>query len=503
MLRSLRLVSMLSLAAIAALATACRDSGGDDTAIDATGPDSTTTGLTIQEIQSDAVVPGTPVDLRGKVVVAIDNFGDRKGNIFIAEEGGGEFSGVLVFGAPADQVAQLAIGDKIDVVGAEKVEFALATDTSGRTTTELQAPQGGALTVTKVGTGTVPEAHVIDAAALAALDQTARDAELEKWEGVLVRVNNVSVLRDLAQITSSMQDDCTFRDFQVTGPLSIDSSLAAIPAALPMTAECPATGETSLVHVRDCLASVTGMGDYFFNWKILPRATGDIALNGTGCPVPQSPTVENVQAGAVPVGTVVSLDDVYVTAVAFNKKNLWVSDSLTAAPNNSIYVFRGSSAAALSDEIVAGARVDVSGTVLEFDGLDGGDTITEIGTSPSVSFVSAPTGPTVPFSGVSVATLLSIPSNESYESALVRLTGIRLTGAIPTAQPFQRQMTDGTTTFQSDDDIVRSMDAVGTCYSSITGVWQYNPFADTNAWVFVPRNNAGDIVIDATGAACP
>ena len=107
MLRSLRLVSIISLAALAALATACRDDGnGDDTPADARG-DSAQGGLTIQEVQADAMVPGTPVDLRGKVVVAIDTFGDRKGNFFVAEEAGGAFSGVLVFGAPLDQMILL------------------------------------------------------------------------------------------------------------------------------------------------------------------------------------------------------------------------------------------------------------------------------------------------------------------------------------------------------------------------------------------------------------
>ena len=189
MFRSLRLVSFLSLAALAAISTACRDSGsGDDTNIDAPmGPDSTQGGLTIQEVHAEAMVPGTPVELKGKVVVAIDNFGARKGNFWVAEEAGGEFSGVLVFGAPVEQVALLAVGDKVDITGAEKSEFALAADTSGRTTTELVPVSGGAMTVTKVGTGTVPAPHGLDAAILTNMDEATRYAEYEKWEGVLTR----------------------------------------------------------------------------------------------------------------------------------------------------------------------------------------------------------------------------------------------------------------------------------------------------------------------------
>ncbi|MBL8627259.1 MAG: hypothetical protein JNK64_38570 [Myxococcales bacterium] len=494
MFRSLRLVSFLSFAALAAVSTACRDTGGtgDDTNIDAPlGPDSAQGGLTIQEIHADAMVPGTPVELKGKVVVAIDNFGSRKGNFWVAEEGGGEFSGVLVFGAPVEQVALLAVGDKVDITGAEKSEFALAADTSGRTTTELVPVSGGAMTVTKVGTGTVPAPHVIDAAILTNMDEATRYAEYEKWEGVLTRVENVSVVGGIAQIGGTMPDP-TFREFVVTGALHVDSSLANIPSVND------GGGATDLVHTGDCLASVTGMGDYFFSYKILPRATNDIALNGTGCPAPQSPPITDIQSGTITAGTVVNLDNVVVTAIAFNKKNLWVSDAAQAAPNNSIYVFRGSGAAVLPAEIVIGAHVNVSGTVAEFNGNDGGDTLTQIANNPSVTLNPAAATAPLPLEGVSVATLSGAQA-EQYESVLVKLTNIRLTGAVPAAQPYQRAMTDGTTTFISDDDIIRQQDAVGTCFSSIVGVWQYNPFMDTNNWVFIPRDQAGDAVV---GTGC-
>lgn len=523
MLRSLRLVSMLSLAAIAALATACRDSGGDDTAIDATGPDSTTTGLTIQEIQSDTVVPGTPVDLRGKVVVAIDNFGDRKGNIFIAEEGGGEFSGVLVFGAPADQVAQLAIGDKIDVVGAEKVEFALATDTSGRTTTELQAPQGGALTVTKVGTGTVPAPHVIDAVALGQLDQAARDAELEKWEGVLVRVDNVTAQNSPRQITSSMQDDCTFRDFRINASIFVDSSLAAIPATLPMTAECPATTDPNLVNAGDCLASVTGMGDYFFNWKILPRMTSEIGTGGTGCATEDtmalcsdtidndgngfvdcadfscssfcatSATIEMVQTG-VSTGTV-TLEDVIVVALDNNgttTKGFWVQQAAQAAANQGVLIFTSSTA----PTVTIGQHIDVTGQVIEYDGTVGGDTLTEI--SNPVITVVAGTTTALPLSGISINTLKDITSvGEPYESVLVTLTNLKVTTS---AAGDRLTLTDGANTIVMDDESFNYAATdypMNTCFATVTGVMGVNTFDDERR--IFPRT-AADLV---AGTSCP
>ena len=178
-------------------------------------------------------------------------------------------------------IATYAVGDKVDISGAEKVEFALTADTSGRTTTELQPVSGGAMTVTKVGTGTVPAPHIIDAAILSNMDEATRYAEYEKWEGVLTRVENVSVVGGIAQIGGTMPDP-TFREFVVTGALHIDSSLANIPSVND------GGGATDLVHTGDCLASVTGMGDYFFSYKILPRMTADIATAGTACPAAES-----------------------------------------------------------------------------------------------------------------------------------------------------------------------------------------------------------------------
>src|SRR5687768_11030503 len=101
------------VAAVLALLTfnACRDSGGDDDP----RPDSTVPGgdVTIQEVQNDSMVAGTKVTLKGVVVTAIDNFGDRKGDFWVQEPGGGEYSGVQVFGAPLDQVAALTPGDVV------------------------------------------------------------------------------------------------------------------------------------------------------------------------------------------------------------------------------------------------------------------------------------------------------------------------------------------------------------------------------------------------------
>src|SRR5436853_2247743 len=83
---------------IAVAIFACRGSGGggDDTSIDAPG---NSDDVTIQEIQSTNMVAGTQVSVKGVVVTAIDTYGGKTGDFWVEEPGGGEFSGVHVFGA--------------------------------------------------------------------------------------------------------------------------------------------------------------------------------------------------------------------------------------------------------------------------------------------------------------------------------------------------------------------------------------------------------------------
>ena len=523
MLRSLRLLTLASLV----LFPACRgdDGGGDDTTADARIDGPGVNGVTIQEVQNDAMVPGTAVELRGKVVTAIDNFGDRRGNFFVSEPGGGEFSGVLVFGAPADQVAQLAVGDLVDVSGGEKTEFALPADMSGRTTTEIQKIFGGELTVTKVGTGAVPPPHELDLLTVGQMAPAARDAEYEKWEGVLITVRNASVVDAIFGIRSGVgADDCTFRDFGIMGDYRVDSSLAAIPATLLMTDECDAIAEPSIVVLGDCVASVTGMSDYFFSHKILPRSTADIVTGGAACPPPENTmalcmdtidndvngftdcddrncsafcavgsTIELVQTGAA-TGTV-TLDNVIVSGVDTigSTQGIWIQQAAQAAANQGVFVFTGNTAPA----VTIGAVVDVTGNVTEFDvNPVAGDTLTEITQATVTPQVGTMTPVAVP--GIAVATLADIAAlGEPYESVLVRLPAVRVMLEMP---PGDRViLTDGTNTIVMDDDIFNYAAGaypVGTCFSGAVGIMTVNLFDDQRR--FLPR-----AATDLTMVTCP
>jgi hypothetical protein len=498
---------------------ACRDSGGGD---DTGTPDSNTTGsdVTIQEIQSDQMPPCEPANpaacvelkIKGVVVTAIDTFGGRTGDFWVQEPGGGPFSGVQVFGAPLDQVAALSIGDVVDISGAQKAEFALAADTSGNKLTELEPVEGGTMTVTKTGMNMPVQPQVVDALAIGQMtDFMARHAEWEKWEGVLITVNNVQAFSTQECITSmGMCNDMTYQRFDITGDVQVQSSLAAMP--------------TDKVTFGDCFSGVTGVVGYFFDYQILPRTTAEIGTGGTSCPVENTmltcedgldndgngykdcadngcvtasatcratTTIEAIQTATTPPTGGIELQGVYVVAkqrVTGTQKprNMWVSTNPTAAPSQGILVF-GNTSTDLSAYAI-GSRVNVIGTVKEFnDSMNmGTGTLTEISL---VSHSAATgTGTIAAVTDQNAATLMTDATGELYESVLVTLTNVEIK-AVGDSMYHVGQMEQGSTTFKYDDDIFRiaegaSGDPVGTCYSSITGIWSYQVY--DNVWYFLP-----------------
>src|SRR5688572_19326053 len=118
-------LALLSTGLVFAL-VACRGGGGDDTQGDDTPPQDAPPGgsVKIKDVQNDTMPVGTAVEVRGVVVTALDNFGNRTGDFFVQDPEGGPFSGIKVFGAPLDQVATLQVGDVVDITNAEKDEFA-------------------------------------------------------------------------------------------------------------------------------------------------------------------------------------------------------------------------------------------------------------------------------------------------------------------------------------------------------------------------------------------
>jgi len=499
------------LALVLGLAAACRGSnnGGDDTQT----PDAQNTDdVRIQDIQNDSMAECDPADaatctpfaIRGVIVTAIDNYGADTGTLWVQEPEGGPFSGVKVYRASLDQVAALAPGDIVDIEGAVKEEFAcepcMKPDMSGRSLTEIKSAPGGQLTITKKSSGAVPEPAQVDALAIGMLDPAARDAEWEKWEGVLIRVSNVA--QTAKEYAPDMPDPDEY-EFRITGSISVRSALAALPANN---------------HVNDCYASITGVGDYFFNWLLMPRTESDFGGAGAACPAPETScddgidndgngfkdcadnscalasatcrkvtTIEAIQTAATPPTGGIELENVCVSALAratgtpATSKNLWVqsSDGLATA-NNGIYIYGpGTDYGAFT----AGKKVNILGTVKEFNNNTGTGTLTQI-LATSVMATGDTCTPT-PILNQSADNLSMDAAGEPLESVLIELKNVKITTAADPNNYYVGQMQQGTKTFTFDDDIFRVTAAASTttCYS-FTGIWSYQVYND--AWYFLP-----------------
>lgn len=446
-------------------------------------------GITIYDIQTPdgpASTPGTPVEIRGVVVTAVDRFGNRTGGVYVQEPEGGAYSGVMVFDPAIGgglAIEDILPGDIVDVTGGIVDEFSLDTDTTGRKLTEIGSPEGTQVTITRTGTGTVPAPTVVDPVLMAA-----DDVEAEKWEGVLVTIENVAVTFPAEGVSST---DLTLAEMTVTGPFRVGSSLTSLGEAIDENTFDPS-------YPRDaCLSLITGVGDYFFNYKILPRSADDIveAADMSSCLYEDTlaecqnttdddhdgftdcadfscqalgactvfTTIYDIQMGTVAKGSVVSLTDLVVTAVATDL--MWVQE-MGGGAYSGVAVFDGS--ADFSATFSIGDNVTVGGTVTEFF------EVTEI-TSPTVIVEFG--GPEPAPETVSFAALASPATAEQWEGVLVRITDA---GIIDADAGFGEWIVGSAASPVRVDDIMYTPfdeptpPGKGSCYSELIGVFHFS-----------------------------
>jgi hypothetical protein len=463
----------------------------------------------IQDVQNDAMAKGTAVHLEGVIVTAIDSFGTKIGDFWVEEPGGGPFSGVHVYGGPAASVAALVLGDVVTIDGAQKDEFALASDTTGRTLTELKPVTGGAMTVTKTGSAAVPTPDVVDALAIGQMTDPARSAEWEKWEGVLITVKNVAALSKPKCIGAACADP-TLQSFGITGVAKAESALASFPTTIARNL---------------CLASVTGVGDYFFDYLVYPRTTDEVVTGGTSCPAPESTAtlcgdaIDNDANGfsdcadnnciigvntcratstvnALDVATTLptgglelgSTESLYVTAISANGADFWVSTGPGAAmANQGIYVFAAGTT--LPSGIVVGSKVDVIGTAQAYNNDTTGNALLEFNELQ----VSALTGtgsvtPATDAVNVTAAKLTVDATGKQWVGSLVHLTNVAVVTVGTTANHGVGSLKQAGVTFESLPDIIGMTGLpaaeMSKCYASIDGIWTYDVYS--NAYGLVP-----------------
>jgi hypothetical protein len=509
---------------------ACR--GSDDKPTDqvdapvATGDAPPADGSTsIQDVQSDKVAVGAAVELRGVVVTAIDAYGSNAGdNIWVEEPEGGPYSGVHVFRAKGTGIK---VGDLVTISGGVKQEFMLNGDT--HSVTELGAPSGGSMTITKTGTGTVPPPAVVDLLAIGTMaTEDARLAEWEKWEGVLITASNVVAFGNPSCITSKgVCNDNTRTNLSITGVAKLESNLSAFPT----------------FAAGDCLASVTGIVDYAFGFVVFPRATTDVVTGGTACTREVSTgaanlctdTLDNdgngfsdckdfsceVGAGAwlgatctpadamcgcstnlaagasankVNTGTVgaVLLHGMFVTAVT--PTGVWVADALQAAASGGVFVFTGTAPGA---DVVVGAMLP---TVQGLAGPFGSKTekINQI----TIATLSTPVagGALLPVVGTA-ATLSSLTDGRPFAGSLVQIANAKVTAVDATSKRVTLKDAAGGTITMSDTiftGYTGAVPTVGTCYATVTGIMDLQT---TDQVRLLEPRSADDFV--TVGGACP
>lgn len=523
-LRTLTLSSLLGLSLVG-----CRsDSNVKVTDGNNTGGDSgSNAALTVKDVQNAAMPVGTAVALHGVIVTAIDTYGTKTGDIWVEDAGGGAFSGIHVFGAPTSQVASLTVGDVVDITNAEKSEFAISSDTSGLSETELVGAAGGMMSVTKTGSGAVPAAMVVDALAIGQMsDPVMRNAEWEKWEGVLITLNNVSALSSPKCITSQgMCPDATRTSFNITGGAQLESTLADYGMVTP------SGGAARAIKAGDCIGGVTGVLGYAFNYQL--QNTGPVTGLGTACPAPESvcgdgidndgntftdcndnacivsasvcrtPSDITMVQAMTPTGAV-EIDNVYVSAIAHNGRSFWVSTKATATPNEGLYVFNNQT---LDPAIAIGTKVSLIGKVSEFNDDMMGGTLTELAPLQIMPVTGAAV-PMVPVTNKTVAQLLDAATAPQYESVLVTLTNVKFTALGSTANGFvaTAEQTVGTTktTFSVGTDIAQLTAANLVCNATVTGLWtnleaaSNNATTKPNAFGFIPLDTSVGTVATGT-----
>jgi|GEM_PF-2828626 len=444
----------------------------------------------IYAVQKGDVAVGTRVNLRGVVITAIDAFGGNTGTITVQEtevdpaSGTFAYGGVNMFGV--QNAGDFEVGDLVDVVAGEVQEFnfnCLNDPTLPECSDTLQTvTQVSFGAVQQVGVADLPEPVVLDPRDLGELSED-NAVEAEKWEGVVVRFNDVAAVTPVGQVGSS---DPTLQDFRITGALRVVSNYTTFEG----------------VGDDECFASVTGLLSWFFDYQLLPRTGADLAKGGSSCPPAEATAalcddgIDNdadgftdcedfsctglgacvgdavtvAQAKALDNGTAVTIEGAIVVGVdrsANAGDSFWIVDpTAPLADGNGLQVFRGRQAEPLA-ALVPGAVVTVSGSMGEFRGARQVTNLSdlEITGSAGVGYRD----------DLDLADLVDADDGELYEGLPVTLTNLTVvTAPGPVSTGFNFQVTDGSTEIQMSSifsDIAEgALPGVGATISSVRGV---------------------------------
>lgn len=201
-------------------------------------------GDTVYAVQKGEIPAGQTVHLTGLVVTGVAHHANGNGyGLFVQAPAGGPYSGIWVY--TKDGAQNIGRGKEV-IVDGPVAEF----DNFGKWpagVTEIEVSQNGVTVGTVLVTGVAPEP------APAVLDPAMWNDPnaLEPYEGVLVRVHNVTV----------DNPNLGFGEWSLNGGILVDDKLVINPPV--------AAGAT--------FQSITGILDYAFGtYRILPRDSADL-----------------------------------------------------------------------------------------------------------------------------------------------------------------------------------------------------------------------------------
>jgi hypothetical protein len=211
-----------------------------------TGPPQPVDDTPIYDIQQGMVSPGTVVLLENVIASSGLTWSDTPdAAFFVQEPGGGAYSGIQVFVADTTGL-QITPGDDLTITGTYDEFFDMS---------QIEVADASAITVNSSGPAPAPEV-IADPATIAT-----GGAMAEEYEGVLVRVENVTVTNE------NPDDPMEFGEFTVTGDLRIDDVFFAL-------------ADWNKPALDQAYASITGLLNFgYSNFKLEPRDPADLVAN--------------------------------------------------------------------------------------------------------------------------------------------------------------------------------------------------------------------------------
>lgn len=199
---------------------------------------------TIYEIQDGTIAEASPVAVERVIVSAV---APDLGGLFVQEPDGGKYSGIWVAVGDGQDIAALAIGDEVDVLG-------VAAEIGSRTA--IDASAGGVTPTGVQGLVVEPEPLLTEALTTPAL--------AEPWESVLIRISGAPLS------VAGIIDAGEFKLVDADVALVVDDFLFDVPADVVAFPGFDAGATFTQI------AGVLNVDGDFDGYKLAPRRPDDL-----------------------------------------------------------------------------------------------------------------------------------------------------------------------------------------------------------------------------------